>query len=662
MNKGLNVLSSRIYYLCEIPNKLMINKNRIVKKVNFITTAMLFTLLFFLVCKTSLAATDNQQKNLLPKLNEKARAFWDISLDSASYYSSRAISYSEKHYLQSEQSAKAYLYMAVALFYQSKYDSAAYYAMRGLEISDTIHSKWGEGFANNLLCVLERRRANYQKAIDFGLKTVKIREQLNDTFNLAGAYQNLANIYSMTGKPLLAIEYLSKSLELYLATRDTAGLRLVHGNIGNLYLDLKDKEKGEEHILRALALDNKQELNYADNILSLGTIYLEFDNEYDSALKMFYEARKIYQSIGIEDGVATADENIGVALLKMGNNQEAFRKLKKAESMFMIIGDSGQIANVSLSLGKYYLKVSDFDSATLLLNKALRMGQKFKQSNVVNESLHLLYRLYKRKNNLGKALAYFEKYTAFQDSIEKVLISSRLSNMEVKYQNVQKERQIELLKHEKEKIQWRESRLLFLLFTVIGIVLFVGWILFLKRKKERQISKQQEKILIQKRQLAESELKTKRIKQKEMEQEIEFKSKQLSTHALNMVQKNRVLGEVKQHLEEISGKVKPEFRANLKKIDLLLARNMKTDKEWNLFKMYFEQVNKNFFQNLFARYPKLNTNDLRHCALIKLNLNVKEAASLLNVSPHTVKSARYRLKKKLGMKPGDSLGDFIRRV
>ena len=89
---------------------------------------------------------------------------------------------------------------------------------------------------------------------------------------------------------------------------------------------------------------------------------------------------------------------------------------------------------------------------------------------------------------------------------------------------------------------------------------------------------------------------------------------------------------------------------------------MKTDKEWNLFKMYFEQVNKNFFQNLTTRFPGLNTNDLRHCALIKLTLNVKEAASLPNVSPHTVKSARYRLKKKLDMEAADSLGNFIRRV
>ena len=623
---------------------------------------IILTLCFIVGNLVSVAALKNQQNNLLPLLNDKAIKFWDSSLDSACFYSKKAVDYSEKNHLLSEQSAKAYLYMAVALFYQSKYDTATYYALRGLKVSDTIQSKWGKGFATNLLCVLERRRAHYQRAIDYGLQSMEIRKQLKDTFNLAGAYQNLANIYSMIGKPLTAIDYLSKSLDLYLATNDTAGLRLVHGNIGNLYLDMKDKEKGKEHILRALALNNKKELNYADNTLALGTIYLEFDQEYDSALRLFYEARKIYKSIGIEDGVATTDENIGVALMKQGKNKEAFRKMKEAESLFKIIADSGQIANVSLSLGQFYLKVSDFDSAALFLNRALWMGQKFKQSHTVNESLHQLYHLYKLQEKPKKALSYFEKYTTYQDSIEKMLINSRLSNMETKYQTVQRERQIELLKHDKEKIQWQEARLRYLLLALIVFPLATSLLLYLKRKKERQIANQQNEILLQKKQLAEKELETKRIKQKEMEQEIEFKSKQLSTHALNMVQKNRVLGEVKQHLEEIAGKVKPEFRPNLKKIILMLARNMKTDKEWNLFKMYFEQVNKNFFQNLTKEYPELNNNDLRHCALVKLNFNVKEAASLLNVSPHTVKSARYRLKKKLGLKPDDSLGVFIRRV
>ncbi len=608
---------------------------------------------------------DEHQKSdhiSLVELNRQAKKYWDVSLDSSCRLSRQAIQLVEKSGAVSEESSRAYLYLAVSLFYQSKYDSAVFFAVKGLDVAKEVDSKWGEGFADNLLCVLERRRANYDKAIQYGLKSAKIRQQQKDTFNLAGIYQNLANIYSLTGKPLTAIEYLSKSLELYLATRDTAGLRLVHGNIGNLYLDIKDKEKGKEHLLKALSLDNKKELNYADNTLALGTALMEFDHDYDSALICFNEAAAIYKKIGIEDGIATADQNIGMALLALEKFDSAYHALKRAEKIFIKIGDTVQIANVTASLGNYYFALDNTDSADLCYNKALDFGKRFKSLKTVNECLLQLYRLNKKKQNTDAALYYYEQYTKQQDSLEIALLSSRFINMEAKYQNIQKERKIELLTHEQERLKWREVQFYNIIFTMFALALVIGLWLYFKRKKEKQISRQQKELLIQKQKLAEKELETKRILQKEMEQEIEFKAKQLSTHALNMVQKNKVLQEVKTHLEEVSRKVPSELKQNLKKIDLLLARNMKTDKEWNLFKLYFEQVNGDFFKKLIDKNPSLNNNDLRHCALIKLNLNIKEVASLLNVSPHTVKSARYRLKRKLGIASEDSLGEFIRKV
>ena len=47
------------------------------------------------------------------------------------------------------------------------------------------------------------------------------------------------------------------------------------------------------------------------------------------------------------------------------------------------------------------------------------------------------------------------------------------------------------------------------------------------------------------------------------------------------------------------------------------------------------------------------------CSLIKLGLNLKETASVLNVAPNTVKNARYRVKQKLGLNTEDSLTAFI---
>ncbi|HEY8938181.1 MAG TPA: hypothetical protein VIM65_23325, partial [Cyclobacteriaceae bacterium] len=52
----------------------------------------------------------------------------------------------------------------------------------------------------------------------------------------------------------------------------------------------------------------------------------------------------------------------------------------------------------------------------------------------------------------------------------------------------------------------------------------------------------------------------------------------------------------------------------------------------------------------------------RLSALIKLNLSIKEMASMLGISPESVKKSRYRLKRKLGLTENDVLEEFIEKL
>lgn len=56
-------------------------------------------------------------------------------------------------------------------------------------------------------------------------------------------------------------------------------------------------------------------------------------------------------------------------------------------------------------------------------------------------------------------------------------------------------------------------------------------------------------------------------------------------------------------------------------------------------------------QKLATMYPVLTENDLRLCVMIKANLSTKEIASLLNITPDSVKKGKHRLRKKLNMHP-----------
>jgi DNA-binding CsgD family transcriptional regulator len=89
---------------------------------------------------------------------------------------------------------------------------------------------------------------------------------------------------------------------------------------------------------------------------------------------------------------------------------------------------------------------------------------------------------------------------------------------------------------------------------------------------------------------------------------------------------------------------------------------MNSEKDWQLFKLYFEDVNKDFFKTIQEKYKNITHNDLRIAALIKLNLNIKEAAAVLNISPESLKKARYRLRVKLGLTERRNFHNFLKNI
>lgn len=71
----------------------------------------------------------------------------------------------------------------------------------------------------------------------------------------------------------------------------------------------------------------------------------------------------------------------------------------------------------------------------------------------------------------------------------------------------------------------------------------------------------------------------------------------------------------------------------------------------NLIPFYsnFEKIYPNFSHSLKKTCPNISVNELKLCALIRLNLSSKEIGQLLNITQDSVNKARYRLRKKLGL-------------
>ena len=92
-----------------------------------------------------------------------------------------------------------------------------------------------------------------------------------------------------------------------------------------------------------------------------------------------------------------------------------------------------------------------------------------------------------------------------------------------------------------------------------------------------------------------------------------------------------------------------------------IDRDLASAEEWSQFEENFDQVHGNFITRLKEAYPKLTPQEIKFSAYLRMNLNSKEMANLLNISVRGVEIGRYRVRKKLELERKDNLSDFLIR-
>lgn len=268
-------------------------------------------------------------------------------------------------------------------------------------------------------------------------------------------------------------------------------------------------------------------------------------------------------------------------------------------------------------------------------------------------SINLVY-IYEELKQFDSAYKYLLINRAISDSLFSEESDQRIAELEVKYQVEKHELNIKNLEEQKVKEEQLRLLLLILLLVIVISSAIVITSYILRRKKTKQLYETEKKLMA-------TELEKNQVEQQKLIEDVEHKTKQLTTHALNMMQKNKLLQEVNGSIADILKKP-DNLEESFRKLKRQINRSIKADDDWDVFKMYFEQINAHFFDKLLEINPDLTNHDLRLCALIKLNLNIKESAAVLNLSPNSIKSARYKLRKKLALKTEDDLSGFIQKI
>lgn len=172
----------------------------------------------------------------------------------------------------------------------------------------------------------------------------------------------------------------------------------------------------------------------------------------------------------------------------------------------------------------------------------------------------------------------------------------------------------------------------------------------LKEKLEQQLQTEKEQ--------SERQLIT--LRNEQLEKDIIAKSKELANSTMNLVKKNELLAQLKQELlaqhDQSQHTLSPK---GYKNVMHLVESNLSTKHDWQVFEENFNSVHEAFLQKLIEGYPMLSASDLKLAAYLRMNLNTKEIAHLLNITPRGVELKRYRLRKKMQLKSDINLSEYL---
>lgn len=214
------------------------------------------------------------------------------------------------------------------------------------------------------------------------------------------------------------------------------------------------------------------------------------------------------------------------------------------------------------------------------------------------------------------------------------------------------------------------STFAYILYSVVILILFYmafKWLDKRHKQQTQELEEQQDQELKKKDSQIQSiteksEAEIIKLRNDKLRTEVNLKSQALTSSAMNLIQKNQLLNNIKNTLKAIpKEEADKALQTKLARLVKSIDKDLAGGEEWSQFANNFDQVHGNFITRLKESYPALTPQEIKFSAYIRMNLNTKEIANLLSISVRGVEIGRYRVRKKLALERKDNLSDFLLR-
>ncbi|WP_166382853.1 MULTISPECIES: tetratricopeptide repeat protein [unclassified Polaribacter] len=517
-----------------------------------------------------------------------------------------------------------------------------FYAQEESKIAKKIYNK-----------AFSLKNSNPDSSVVLFEKSYSLYLQSKDTLNAIQALFQEGFVFETSAKYAKSYDVLWKALLLMDNIENNGVKSVIYHRLGRVYSYYKREDKAIEFLTKALGLQKKMldsrglknKARLVSYYYSIAATYREL-NKPDLAKKYLDSSYLYYRAKESLTPKSYLDFEKAILLTKEHKEKEALKIMEDIYPWFNTNTPSYMVL-VYKYWGDAYKGLGDVDKSEKYYLKALKVSEEYKShidfTPLVYEKLSDVFLL---KNNYQKAFKNLKK----AKELDRIFFDSRSkenqSLLEIKDDyRLEKERQEKIIKEQYLKHLEQEDQIIKLQrIILIGSLIFLlvlGFFFF----KHLRAKHHAEKELIRK---------TKELEIEKTKELLSLKNKELATSALQLIEKDEFLKELKTRVREGGDKVKIH---EINKV--LRSVSVNNNKNWDDFKMRFIDVNKEFYDVIFAKFPKLSQGDQKICALIKLNFSSKDMARLLGISVESVHTVRHRIRKKMSLERNVNLEEYI---
>ncbi len=511
----------------------------------------------------------------------------------------------------------------------------------------------------NLLVSISRihEKSDLSLSLQYSQRALEIAEKTGNKKSVAYALFNLGNVSFSQGLFPIAVSYFEKYIELQHKFENVIPIAFAQINLGAINIKLNQFEQAEKYFLSAL--ESFRQAESADPSKSFDKESIHIYNNLGIIYQREKDVNKAieYYNKGIELAERTYEEseifamlfnNLSSVLLDMNKTTKALSPMEEALKIRLKNKDRAGEASSYKMIARYHTILNNNQEARKYLNKAFSIAKEIGNNSLKAEICNDIFNNYQLLNQSDSALKYHILLKELNDIMSKDEALKELTRIELTAQFEQQDLIRQANQKRKELRYFIIGLVLFLSVVILTLLYFLLW----GRMKRLKLEKKNAQLVSKNLELEKTTL----------GQELEIRNKELTTNVMHQIQRNELVNEVVQKLQDFGKTLRKEdqhlilgFVSGLKKTQNTAV--------WNEFEVRFQQVHNEYYDKLNLINPDLTPNDRRLCAFLRLNMSTKEIASITGQSIRSIEVARTRLRRKLNLTNSDTgLVEFLSQL